>query len=122
MRHSLETIERIKRLRKEGFTLAEIMAETDLCKTTIFHHIKGMPISDELKAKLLARNIAKIEIMARIRRGRSLKSYPHWEPTEWSPRFVNLVAHFMFDGELNKTGVVCVRIVFGKNLSRKRRS
>lgn len=106
MRHPLETIEKVRRLRKQGFTLTEIIAETDLPKTTIFHHIQNIATSDEFKAKLIAATHAKMMEWAANRRGKSFKLYPHWEPTEWSPHFVNLVAHFMFDGELKKTAVV----------------
>ena len=106
MRHSLETIERVKVLRRQGFTLTEIIAETGLPKTTIFHHIQNIATSEEFKAKLIAATHAKMMQWAANRRGKSFKTYPHWEPTEWSPHFVNLVAHFMFDGELNKTAVI----------------
>lgn len=106
MRHALETIEKVKALRRQGLTLTEIIAETNLPKNTIFHHIQKIAMSDEFKARMLVANLATMKRLADNRRGRSFKRYPHWEPTQWSPGFVNLVAHFMFDGEIRKTSLV----------------
>ena len=86
--------------------MGEIVAETGLSKTTVFDYIKGIPRSKELKAKLLAITEEKQRVFAARRRGKSAKSYPHWEPTEWTSSFVNLVAHFIFDGEIKRTAVV----------------
>jgi hypothetical protein len=106
MRYPFETIERIKTLRQQGWTLTEIIAEVELPKTTIFHHMKKIIVSDEFRATLKARNAARMRVWAGNHRGQSFKSYPHWEPTEWNPGFVNLVAHYMFDGEIRKTSVI----------------
>lgn len=86
--------------------MPEIITETQLSKTTIFHHIKNISKSEQLLEKLHAINRLKLTALATQRRGKSVKSYPHWEPTEWSPGFVNLVAHFMFDGEIKSSSAI----------------
>jgi hypothetical protein len=106
MRHPPAVIETVQALRKRGHTLGEIVAKTNLPKTTVFHHIKKIVKSEELKIKLAFGHKDRMKNFAANRRGKSFKLYPYWEPTEWTPRFVNLVAHFIFDGAMKRTSAI----------------
>lgn len=103
MRHSSKTIQNIIELRKNGFTLGEIISKTGLSKTTIFHHIRSIQKSDVLKSKLRVIILKKQKIITDRRRGKSIKSYSFLKPDEWNPVLVNLVAHFIFDGDIRAT-------------------
>lgn len=103
MRHSPYVIQRINIMRKDGFTLTEIMNKTGLSKTTIFHHIKIIPKSDILRTKLLRISRAVQKRVANSRRGKSVKNYIFRKPKKWSPSFVNLASHFLFDGAITKS-------------------
>lgn len=100
MRHSPVLISEVIQMRIDGFTLGEITSKTGLSKTTIFHHIKFIPKSDTLKKKI--RTISQIlqKKQADFRRGKSVKNYIFKKPKKWTPNFVNLVSHFLFDGRI----------------------
>lgn len=90
-------------MRKDGFTLTEIMNKTGLSKTTIFHHIKIIPKSNNLKNRLLVISRAVQKRIANSRRGKSVKNYVFKKPEKWNPDLVNLMAHFLFDGRITRT-------------------
>ena len=106
MRHSFQLIAQIKQLRVDGFTLGEIKNETGLSKTTILHHIKKIPKSDKLKEKIRQISQKTQKRVADSRRGKSVKNYIFKKPKKWDPDFVNLVAHFLFDGRITRTGCI----------------
>ncbi|MGC9599477.1 MAG: LAGLIDADG family homing endonuclease [Minisyncoccia bacterium] len=106
MKQSAETIERIKLLRQQGFTLGEIITETNIPKSTAFYHIKNLAKSNYLKGRLLAINRAKQKTLTDGRRGKSVKPYSYRVPLEWNAAFVGLVAHFMFDGEISRVSSI----------------
>ena len=103
MRHNSQVIKQVIRMRNEGLTLGEIVSKTGLSKTTIFHHIKALPKSSILVNKLRAISVATQKVVADQRRGKSVKSYTFLKPEKWSPDFVNLIAHFNFDGDVRHT-------------------
>ena len=45
--HSIEKIQKLKELRKNGFSIIEIMKELSIPKTTTWHHIQGIKLSPE---------------------------------------------------------------------------
>ncbi len=51
-RHPKDIINEIKRLRSEGKSIEEIMLLLSLAKTTVWHHVKGIPLSTEQKQAL----------------------------------------------------------------------
>ncbi len=106
MRHNTKLISDIVQMRNSGFTLGEIMSETGLSKTTIFHHIRTIPKSDVLLQKLRAITLKKQKLQADRRRGKSVKSYSFLRPQSWNDNFVNLVAHFLFDGRITRTSCI----------------
>lgn len=103
MAHSSNVIDKIKKLRNDGHTLTEIVYKTGLSKTTIFGHIKNIPQSEYLREKIRIGRWKGQRFAALGRRGKSVKGYIFNRPTEWDPSFVNLVGHFMFDGQLPRT-------------------
>lgn len=103
MRHSQELIANLIHMRKEGLTLSEIKNKTGLAKTTIHYYIQKVPKSELLIEKLKDIQILKNRGVADKRRGRSVKTYTFKKPEEWTPDFINLVAHFIFDGRMTKT-------------------
>lgn len=103
MRHSTLIIGKIKQLRTDGFTLTEIITKTSLPKTTILHHIQNIPKSEYLKEKIRLARLEAQGIVAARRRGKSVKTYSFFKPEKWSSEFVNLIAHFLFDGQLSRT-------------------
>lgn len=101
--HPIEITEKCKTLRKEGFTLYEIIAKTGLPKTTVYDHIKNVPISDELKKRLEKINRERTKKASEARR---LQRRIVPKPKKWSNDLILIVAHFMFDGEILKNGCV----------------
>ena len=45
-------IEKCRKLREKGFTLGEIIKAIGLPKTTVYHHIRDIPLSNILKEKI----------------------------------------------------------------------
>ena len=74
-RHSVETIRNIKVLRKKGMSMSEIMLETGLSKTTIWHHIRDVKLDSATLQKIrrkqggskerMERSFAKAQIEAK---------------------------------------------------------
>lgn len=106
MRHSPQIISDIVQMRNDGFTLGEIVAKTGLSKTTIFHHIQTISKSDLLIRKLRQIVLEKQKAIADQRRGKSIKLYLFNRPQYWTDEFVNLVAHFLFDGRITRTSCI----------------
>ena len=89
-------------LRKKDKTLNEIMTITGRSKSSIYTHIKDIPLSKEKLDIVTGQNRKQALINAEKRRGVSLRSFKKFDT--WSPDTVLLVAHLIFDGELkNRT-------------------
>ena len=106
MRHSPKIIEKIIKLRKNGFTITEIIFDTGLPKSTILHHIQDIPRSDYLKEKIRLARLKAQNRIAASRRGKSFKTYRFLKPEKWSIDLVNMLAHFIFDGSIKRTSCV----------------
>ena len=106
MRHDFQVIEKIKKLRTNGFTLTEIVNETDISKSTILHHIKNIPQSKYLKEKIRLSRLEAQKVVAASRRGKSVKTYSFLKPEKWNDDLVNLIAHFLFDGRITRTSCI----------------
>lgn len=100
MRHPPTIITNIKRMRIANFTLGEIITKTSLPKTTIYYHIRSIPKSETLTSKISSINRAMQKVQAVRRRGKSVKGYKFSKPGKWTADFVNLIAHFLFDGQI----------------------
>lgn len=87
-------------LRKKDFTLLEIMKITGRSKTSVYFHIKDIPLSDS-KRKQIADNSRLLALrVADSRRGIALRPFKPFD--EWTPEMVLLTAHLIFDGRLAK--------------------
>lgn len=53
--HSIETIEELKRLRRLGYSINELVYKLGIPKTTVWHHINGLKISSRYVAMLNAK-------------------------------------------------------------------
>lgn len=88
-------IEKCRTLRRKGFTLGEIIKVVKLPKTTVFDHVQDIPLSFERKRELAQENIRQLKEFA-LKRKRIIH-----KPRGWSKELISLIAHFMFDGEIN---------------------
>lgn len=52
--HSLETIDRLKKLRREGHSIEDLVRLLSIPKTTIWHHIQGIKLQKKYILKLKA--------------------------------------------------------------------
>ena len=88
-------------LRKRDFTLNEIMQATGKGKSSIYYYIKDIPLSEaktrEINRKLKCRAVE----LAIARRGKALTPYKPF--SKWTPEFVLLIAHLLFDGEISRS-------------------
>jgi len=81
--------------------LNEIIEITGRSKTTIYHHIKDVALSDN-KRRQIAENSRRLAIrVADSRRGVALRPFKSFD--KWTPELVLLTAHLIFDGEISKT-------------------
>jgi biotin operon repressor len=53
--HSLSKIEKLKRLRKHGHSINELVEELQIPKTTVWHHVQGVRILSKYVASLKAK-------------------------------------------------------------------
>ena len=106
MKHSRNLVEKIVNLRKNNATLGEIMRATGLAKTTIYHHIKNIPKTKELKKRVREAGRANREAIANRHRGKTRQTYKFLKPYKWNADLVRLVSHFCFDGEIRQRSCV----------------
>lgn len=88
-------------LRKKDLTLNEIMAITGRSKTSIYAHIRGIPLSQKKRVQIVE-NSRKLALrIANTRRGVALRPFKPFQ--YWTPDMVLVTSHLMFDGRLAKT-------------------
>lgn len=87
-------------LRKEGYSINEIMKATGRAKSSIHTHIKEIPLSKERMKRYREACGKWIRKYALARKGRSKRPFRSFG--EWSAGNVLLVAHLLFDGEIAK--------------------
>lgn len=88
-------------LRKKDKTLNEIVEITGRSKTSVYFHIRDIPLSKK-KQKEISRNARKRALaVSASRRGKSDREYKEFDT--WTPDSVLLVAHLIFDGDLRRT-------------------
>lgn len=88
-------------LRKRDRTLNEIMAITGRSKTSIYAHIRDIPLSQRKRAQI-AENSRRLALgVASARRGVALRPFKPFQ--HWTPETVLVTAHLMFDGRLGKS-------------------
>ena len=85
-------------LRKKDRTLNEISKITGRSKTSVFYHIKNIPLGKAKQSKIRNQTIERAKKVAANRKGKALRS--HTTFTKWTPSATLLVAHLVFDGEI----------------------
>jgi intein/homing endonuclease len=87
-------------LRKKDKTIIEIMAITGRAKSSIYTHIKNIPLSQKKQEKISEQSRKQARANAGARKGKSLRPIKIFGA--WTPELVLLVSHLMFDGEILK--------------------
>lgn len=96
--------ERCISLRRSDHTLIEIVKITGRPKTSVYEHIKNIPLS-LTKRKLIKENSAsRISALSSARKGKSEREFKRF--ARWNEGIVSLVAHLVFDGEIKHSGCV----------------
>lgn len=80
------------------------MEITGRSKSSIYPHIKNIPLSARRKLRARANTIGRLKQYALAKKGISARSYKTFEV--WTPDNVRLVAHLIFDGSLPRSGCV----------------
>lgn len=91
-------------LRKQGFSLNSIMVKTNLPKSTVYGYIKNVGLTQHQKNEMLKRKRELSKSRINPRKGVCLAGRGINRPLGWSPRLINAVAHFMFDGHVCEDG------------------
>ena len=100
------TKEKCINLRNKGFTLGEIITITKLPKTTIYYHIKDIPLPSEIIERIKRENIQRLNKFSQIRKGKCIPGRIVPKPNGWTNELIFLTAHFMFDGEIRHSRCV----------------
>ncbi len=95
--------EQCRELRKRDFTLPEIAHVTGKPKTSVYFHIKDIPLSTLKQKQIKEASGIRARKVASSRKGKSLRPYRTF--TKWTADYVLLTSHFLFDGELSKSCV-----------------
>ncbi len=88
-------------LRKDDYTLSEIARITRRAKTSVYEHIRDIPLSAEKLEQIRHASGTRFAELGRARKGKSVRSFKRI--SHWTPRSVFLVAHLLFDGEIRRT-------------------
>ncbi len=91
-------------LRRQDYTLLEISRITGRPKTSVYFHIKDIDLSTAKQNSIKLARIARIVPFASIRKGKSSRQFKEFN--KWNGDLVNLVSHFVFDGEIKNSGCV----------------
>ncbi len=83
-------------LRKKGYSITEIVMATGRAKSSIYPHIKDIPLSDERIQQYKIAAGKRIRKFALARKGKSVRAFKKFK--EWNAETVSLVAHLLFDG------------------------
>jgi hypothetical protein len=90
-------------LRKLDFTLTEIVKKTGRSKTSVYFHIKDIPLSKGKQEQIKRNSGDRGRKVALLRKGKSERPFHTF--TVWTPELVSLVAHLIFDGGICKSCV-----------------
>lgn len=91
-------------LRRQGHTLDEIVQLTGRPKTSVYHYIRGIPLSDERKQAWRLVGTERIVAHSQARKGKSFLGRHPTAFTLWTPKHVLLIAHMSFDGSISGRG------------------
>ncbi len=91
-------------LRRQDYTLPEIVKITGRPKTSVHFHIQDLPLSDLKQQKIRTASASRARQMARKRRGVSARLFKRF--VSWNKELVCLVSHLVFDGEIKHGGCI----------------
>jgi len=94
-----------KTLRKNGYTLGEIVQITGRPKTSVYFHINKMFKTKKLRLKLREIKIRGIRGKGPVK-GKSILGRHYTDFKDWTPAYVNLFAHVVFDGSIRNIGIL----------------
>ena len=83
-------------LRLKDCTLDEIVEITGRSKTSVYFHIKDIPLSQKKKKEIS--NKARVQALKNADTRKGVAKRPYTPFTVWTPDTVLLVSHLMFDG------------------------
>ena len=84
--------------------MPEIVRITGRPKTSVHFHIRNIPLSDAKLRLISESNAIRAREIAHKRRGLSTRNFRKF--TRWNADTISLVAHFLFDGEINHSGCI----------------
>lgn len=85
-------------LRRQDKSVIEIMKITGKPKTSIYQHIRDIPLSPARVQQYKTAAAARIRKYPLERKGKSIRPFSRF--SHWTPDTVRLVAHLIFDGEI----------------------
>lgn len=91
-------------LRKKGFSLNQISKATGRPKTSVYTHIKRIPLSEKRIAEIKINSRKRAIFLAKKRKGVSNRGFT--EIKEWDERLSCLVGHLIFDGSITKSSCI----------------
>lgn len=94
--------QRCLELRGQDRSLLEIAEMTGRPKTSVYYHIKNIPLSAKRLSQTRERNLAHLQNLSSKRKGVSSRRFIAFKL--WTPAIVSLVAHLLFDGEIKGAG------------------
>ncbi|MEX0932404.1 MAG: LAGLIDADG family homing endonuclease [Parcubacteria group bacterium] len=94
--------EKCIKLRKQGYTLKEIMLMTGKPKTSVYFHISDIPLSQSKIDSIKKAAGIRAKRIAEARKGKSIRTFKQFK--RWTPSKVSLVSHLIFDGTIDKKG------------------
>lgn len=83
-------------LRKKGYSIIEIMKATGKAKSSIYTHIKDIPLSSERIRDIRKASGKRIRKFSIARKGKSIRPFQTFNT--WSTDTILLIAHLLFDG------------------------
>lgn len=97
----VSTKDRVLALRRQDWTLSQIVKKTGLAKSTIYYHILATPLSSKKRAEISAASKQRALHLAAKRRGISSREFI--AITAWDKNAIFLLSHLLFDGTLRRS-------------------
>lgn len=89
-------------LRRQDYTLPEIVRITGRPKTSVHFHIQSLPLSEEKRQAIRESSAIMARALAAKKRGLGARNFRKF--SRWNKSMVSLVAHLQFDGEIKHSG------------------
>lgn len=93
-------------MRKRGLSLNQIVARTKRPKTSVYFHIKDIPLSKKRMREIRHATIQRFTNYSVGIKGKSRLNRHPIPFTKWTATLVSLVGHLIFDGEIKYGGCI----------------